>query len=55
MSDGLGLGVLEDESDGDHEQDSDYVMKKSASESEDDWEPEIDDMKIKKAPQVRTF
>ena len=55
MSDGFGLGVPEDESDGDHEQDSDYVMKKSASNSEDDWEPEISHRKIKKAAQVRNF
>lgn len=58
MSDGLGLGVLEDESDGDHEQDGDYVMKQSASDSEDDFycdEPETNHMKVKKAAQVRRF
>ena len=55
MSDGLGLGVLEDESDGDHEQDSDYVMKQSVSDSEEDWEPEINHLKIKKVTQVRNF
>ena len=56
LSDGLGLGDLQ-ESDGDHEQDEDYVMSGngSASEEFDSVKPEISHTKFKKATQVRFF
>ena len=54
LSDGLGLGDLQEESDGDHEQDEDYVMSEngSASEEFDSVKSEISHIKFKKATQV---
>ena len=54
LSDGLGLGDLQEESDGEHEQDDDYAMSEdgSASDEFDSVNSEISHVKFKKAIQV---